>query len=210
MKRLDASVCTSACYEKESLPSERQDDLSQQIHPDSTVKIEENYFVFTAGSSGVVRVTQSDLTSRQHKRRWETSSISGAWSDENGNLWIPVIKGYTYQFGIIGRQKTGPYEIAFSYIYQGMIPVTVSIFSVGYNSSSVLKQQHGRTKSAFYDRLSQVHLLAKPNFTEPPTGISPYEDHFLPDLDVLAEARFSRYASGSPTDTVLSGWNEIG
>ena len=184
MKRPEASVCTSACYE------------------------EENFFVFTAGSSGIVRVTQSDLTSRQHKRRWETSSISGAWSDESGSLWIPVVKGHTYQFGIIDQPKTGSYEVAFSYIYQGMIPVTVSIFSVGYNSSSILKQQYSRTKSAFYDRLSQLPLSTKSSALEPPTGISPYEENFLTDLDVLTEARFSRHTPGSPSDAVFSSWSE--
>ena len=210
MKRPEASVGTSACFEEENLSSQFQEDLSQHIHSDSAAQTEENFFVFTAGSSGIVRVTQSDITSRPHKRRWETSYVSGAWSDESGNLWIPVIKGHTYQFGIVDRQKTGPYEIAFSYVYQGMIPVTVSIFSVGYNSSSILKQQHGRARSAFYDRLSQVHLSSKSNSLEQPTEISPYEENFLADFDVLAEARFPQHAPSSPNDAVFDSWNEMG
>ena len=207
MERSEASVGTSACSEEEKRPSEIQEDLSQQIHSDSAAKTEENFFVFTAGSSGIVRVTQSDISSKPHKKRWETSYISGAWSDESGNLWIPVVKGYTYQFGIVDQSKTGPYEIAFSYIYQGMIPVTVSIFSVGYNSSSVLKQQHSRTKSAFYDRLNQVCFSAKSNSLEPP-GISPYEENFLTDFDALAEAQFTQYTPSSPNDAVFNSWND--
>ena len=209
MKRPEAPVCTSACPENHNIPSGFQEDFSQHVRSDSTAKTDERFFVFTAGSSGVVRVTQSSLTSKPHKRRWETSYISGAWSDESGNLWIPVIKGHTYQFGILDRYKTDPYEIAFSYIYQGMIPVTVSIFSIGYSSSSVLKQ-HSRTKSVSYDRLTQIHPSAKPNSSELPVGGSPYEENLLTDLDLLAEARFSRYAPRSPNDAVFGSWDEIG
>ena len=211
MKRSGAPVCTSVCPEEKRLSTEFQKGFPSSSNSDSSVKFaktKEDFFVFTAGSSGIVRVTQSDFSSIPHKRRWETSYISGAWSDENGNLWIPVIQGHTYQFGVVDRHKTGPYEVAFSYVYQGTIPVTVSIFSIGYNSSSVLKPQYGRTGSASYDRLSQVPLSAKMSSTESPTGISPYEENLLTDLDVLAEARFSRYAPSSLNDAVFSGWNE--
>ncbi len=148
-------------------------------------EFDEDHYVFTAGSSGVVRVTHSYLSPQNRKPRWETSFVSGAWSDENGDLWIPVVRGYTYRFGVVHRRGAGRYQIAYSYAYTGMIPVTVSVFSVGYDSSRILKRQPYRNGSCdAFDRLREVEKNPKP---EPENGESPYEDALSIDIDLLAQ-----------------------
>ncbi len=153
-------------------------------------EFDEDYYVFTAGSSGVVRVTHSYLSPQNRKHRWETSFVSGAWSDENGDLWIPVVRGYTYRFGVVHRLGTGRYRIAYSYAYTGMIPVAVSVFSVGYDSSRILNRQANRKGSCeSFDRLRKVEQTPK---REVEYDESPDDDPFAIDVDLLTEIHLKR------------------